>query len=327
MDQENQVTPEVTPVVEPSVEDIAQQNEEAEWNDAAKDLYPDVELEKVDPKEENPDEQAKPEEETKTPEEGREQPEETPEQKAEREAKEAAAEPPRDAASEARESRNSARESIENFEAVKSDVRDQLYPDLPKTMVDADGDPINGPQDVAGKLINPVTEKPFTIEEAGMWYLAQSQAFNQRLAEVEKHVEQVTQVNIDLKDWSDAINAKYSEILQADPKLRNELWNDYEGTLVKDEKTGVITAAPVNLERFYERALSGKLVEQQMAKEKAEAEERAAAEAKKQEEANRKRERKDRDDIYGGSQLDDADDDEKEWGQAAESYYGNSLKR
>jgi len=57
------------------------------------------------------------------------------------------------------------------------------------------------------------------------------------------------------KDQADIIRYEYEELLEANPDLRDELWADYEATLIKDPETGIILRAPISLQKFYTRNL------------------------------------------------------------------------
>lgn len=326
-----EVTPEVTPAAEPTppatpepAAPVVEDQDEKEWDDALQDHYKERDNEPAKPTEEPKKEEAP----------GKEQ-EETDEQRAERARQEAGgdasgteAERAAQAAAAAREARALSRESQQQVEVLKNDIREKLYADIPTRLQDAEGDPINGPEDVMN-LINPATGEAFTAEEAGVWFLNAQRVFNENYQQIQKEIEQIAELNIDIKDWADAINFKYEDVLKANPELRDELWEDYQGTL--EVKNGVIVKAPVNMERFYERALKPYAVQAAADKDKAEADARAAAEAEAKAKANAEKARiearKDRSDIYGSARETEViDDEDKEWGEAAKSYYGERIK-
>lgn len=221
----------------------------------------------------------------------------------------------------------SARDYARQVETVRADVIKQMFADVPETLQDADGDPIKSIEDVM-KLQNPRTNEAFTEEEAGMWLLSAQQKFNQQRSDMEKQATQIAEVQIEIKEQADRINTKYGAYLKANEKLRDDLWTEWQETLIKDEKSGVITKTPMSLERFYERAL-GPIVESAnataAAAEKAEADKKAADElAKKEADEKKKNNRADRSDIYGGgNKLDTRDDDDKEWDEAESAVFGN----
>lgn len=225
-----------------------------------------------------------------------------------------------------RATRQTVREAAKQVEALATDIRAKMFADQPTELKDADGDPIKTIADVM-KLTNPNTigseEYPqgrgFTEEEAGQWLLAAQQQLNQNLAATDKQINQIANVNADMKDQAESINYQYGELLKSMPELRDQIWQQYEKTLVKDPDSDIITAMPVSLEDFYDMALQPyvKLAESLEAQEQAkvEAEKQAAEQAKKAK-------RIDRSEIFGHGDIQDMDDEEKEWSDAATSYYG-----
>lgn len=252
-------------------------------------------------------------------------PNETAEQKADREKKEADALTTSTTTEEpdfsARDSRVAARENAKAVDEMATDVREKMFKDTPKVLQDADGDPITSIADVM-KLQNPNTGEAFTQEEAGIWLLAAQQKFNQNIADMEKRINQIAEVNVDLKDQVEMVTYHYGELLKADEALRDKLWAQYEKTLVKDPDTGIITDMPVSLEDFYETALApyAKLAESM--ENQSEQKEKDAAEAKRLADEAKQRSRQDRSDIYGGgNNVDTMDDDEKEWAAAHKAVF------
>ena len=231
------------------------------------------------------------------------------------------------------DARVAARAAAANVEAVKTDIRTKMFSDTPQVLQDADGDPIKTIEDVT-KLNNPLTGKAFTTDEAAAWLLSAQQQFNQNLASMEKQIDQITEVNLDLKDQADMVTYEYGELLKAMPDLQKELWTEYEKTMVTDTKTGIITKAPVSLTNFYKLALKPYVdlaakLEADNTVATTEAEKVAADKVKSDAEAEKVRKRtarQDRSDIYGGGKVDTMSDEEKEWGAAAEAVFGNQLK-
>lgn len=337
-------TPPVTPPAEPAApaappatEPTADEVEAQEWDDAADEIFPGIKAKREQEEGKKPNEPAKPAEEPKAPEAPKEpdapakpaedgaEPDEADDEENEGE------EPEFDTAR--ADARRAERAERAEFDAVKADVKKQLYPNLPTTLADADGDPINGIEDVM-KLINPRTNEPFTEEEAGMWLLSAQQQFNQRIELVNKEVERIADIYVQLQDETRSITYRYGALLKEMPDLATRLWTRYQNTLVKDEKSGIILSAPVSLEEYYETALEpyAKLGRDAEAQQNAEAEAKAKAEAeaKAQQEAEdkKKRERQDRSDIYGGGSKDDpSDPDDKEWGEAIDTVFGDDLRR
>lgn len=329
------------PVVDEVVEELTPeaQAEEQEWDDAADEIYPG--LKKVS--EEKEDESAKSEEKpeaSKTPEAdpkgekpeaergtGDESKDEGSDDSGKDESKDSDGEGGEEdggADTSAIDARIAAREAAQQVEAVKEDVRKQLYEGIPTEMRDADGDPIRSVADVM-KLIDPRTGSNFTEEAASVWLTAARQQFNEQRAQAEAEVTQVAEVNIALKDEADLVNARYGELLKAMPDVRDKLWAQYQKTLVRG-KNNVIVKTPVSLKDFYTTALEpyAELGRKAEADEdaKATAEAQKAEETKKAEDAKRQRTRQDRSDIYSGGKTGDDDPEDKEWAAAAESLYG-----
>lgn len=275
---------------------------------------------------------------------------ETPEQKAEREKKEAddakkVEDDKKEGEEEAptispqeqaiRETRATQQEMAAEKKSMISDVKEKMFSDIKTEITDADGDPIRTIEDVK-RLLNPNTGKPFTETEAATYLLQAQQKLRKDLDETEKQIEDIAEVNLSIRDQANNTREKYGPLFEAFKKspnsdlntLQQRLWAEYQETLVKDEKTGIITRAPVSLERFYDTSLAGyvKLADQLKADE--EAKEKAAAK-KKEAEKKAKDEAKaknkgDREDIFSAGKTDSMDPDEKEWAQAGKDYYENN---
>jgi hypothetical protein len=321
MDPHAGTDPAETPVVAPDAAALEAQ-ESQEWEQATEELFPGI---KTDKKEPPKDEPTKPTETDKTPPKvetpakadpgGKD--EAKPDGEGDEEVEEETVEPD----TSARDARVAQRQTAQEIQAVKDDVREQMFADTPKVLQDADGDPIKSIEDVQ-KLINPQTGVAFTAEEAGMWLLSAQQQFNQNLANMEKRIDQIAEVNLDLKDQADIIGYNYGELLKEMPELRDELWAEYEKTLIRDPDTHLIIAAPVALESFYRMAL--KPYVDLAAKLEADEVARNTAEPTKAPDpaANRRQSRQDRSDIYGGGKSEITDPEEKEWADAAEAVFG-----
>lgn len=333
----------------PTPEEAAQAAEDDEWANARKDQYGEDPAAKKEPKKNEP---AKPTEDGKTPEADPANPEaKTPDAKSGDGDEAASKVEPKTPEDLAREARTAARQAAEQTTAVIADVRAKMFGNAPSQMVDSDGDPIQTVQDVMN-LVNPVTGKGFTEEEAYPWLLAAQQKFNETKAQTEAQITEIAQTNVAIKQEADYVNAKYGAILKADTALRDKLWAQFDKTLEKDPTTGIITKMPVSLEEFYELALEGRTApasaatppaapgaapapdpakpaapaEPDAAKVAADA---AAEEAKVKAEADKAKQqaRADRSDIYvppADTKVVDKDDDE--WGKAAKEYYGDRLK-
>lgn len=338
--------PPAPPAKPPTAEEAADAANDKEWDDAADELFPGLKGAK---KEGDKNEPAKPKEGTEaegaqgqTPKDQEPNAEQKPgdDTKPEGGGDEAGGDKSDDdalkAEADARAARASTREYQHQLDTVKNDVREQLFKDVPQTLVDGDGDPIRGIEDVM-KLINPQTNEAFTEEQAGMWLLHAQQEFNKGVEQMNKQIDQIAEVNVEIKDQADNIRYKYGELLKTLPDpdkpnqlYRDTLWNDYQDTLVKDPNTNLIVRAPVSLERFYERALRPYLQAAQQPPVPAPAEgtegQPPAADGTQPPAAeppvDRSRNRQDRSDIYGGGNTDTLDEDDKEWADAATVVFG-----
>lgn len=319
-----------------SPEEQAAQTEDAEWDDAYKEAFPGLKSVK---KKEGADESAESKKDDKK----------TPEGKKDSDDKEPNAEPgtgddtktkspagesagieSKDPAAAEREARATARAATQRVEAIKSEVREKMFADVPRTLVDADRDPINSIDDVM-KLVNPRTGDNFTEEEAGMWLLSAQQQFNQKTAEMDRTIENISELNLDIKDQADSVTAKYGDWLKANPEKRDSIWAEFEKTLIKHPESGLIIHAPIGLEWFYDQTLGPSVeAQKEVAKETADqkaAEEEAAAEEQAEAEKKKKQNRADRSDIYGGSNLDTRDAEDKEWDDAAAANWPEHFKK
>lgn len=219
-----------------------------------------------------------------------------------------------------RDMRMLSRESQKELESIKSDIRSKMYADIPQQLLDADGDPINSIEDVM-RLINPQTGEAFTEQEAGMWLLAAQQRLNQSLAEMDKNVEKVAELNASIKDQADYITEKYGSLLESNTELRDKLWLKFEKTLVKDQNTGIITDMPISLQEFYELALEPHVLYHEQQKEIEAKQKEIDENAKKIEEQKQKQNQADRADIYGNANVKD-DPEAESWDKAYKNYYG-----
>lgn len=220
-----------------------------------------------------------------------------------------------------RDQRTIQRELAEDQKSTREDIRKEMFGDVKTQLEDADGDPINTIQDVQ-KLQNPNTGKPFTYEEAALYLLQAQNHLTKTIQDAEAQIEQIADVNLSLKDEADNVSSKYGAMLKAMPRLQKQLWSEYEKTLIKDEKSGIITKAPVSLERFYDVSLAGyiKLAEQMQAT--ADAQEQAGKQvAQAQSTVQRVQTRSDRADIFGGGKTDTTDPEEAEWAKVAKQHY------
>lgn len=209
---------------------------------------------------------------------------------------------------------NAKKAQTDNVQALKKEVAETLYPEgIDRQLRDSDGDPITGIEDLT-KLVNPRTGELFTDEEAGAWLLSAQQKLNKDIETVESFIEQVAEVNANVKSGADRVSAKYGDILASDDKLRERLITAYDKTLVKDPKTGVTISAPVDVMEFFDIALEPRMAA------KIEAEQVAAEAAKAKAVQDAKNGQSDRGDLKPSGKSDNLDPEDKEWAEAIKSY-------
>lgn len=218
-----------------------------------------------------------------------------------------------------REARAIQRELEADNQAMRADVKKELFPDFTEDILDDQGKAMKTPRDVMNH-INPNTGKRFTEEEATAWLFAAQKHKDAERAEMTEKVERVSDVMIRQRDEADVIKGKYGKLLAELPELRKEIWLDYKATLVIDKQTGLIVDAPVSLQKFFERALKP------YADYAAQLQANADATLKKQQQptqtdAERKQQQEDRGDITSGGQGSVQDPEEKGWADAAKQYY------
>lgn len=301
----------------------AEKADQAEWDRATEDLFPALK------KEDKNDEQPKPPENPKAP----EAPSDP--QKGDEPPKPGNEEKPKDGESEESEdepvapadaiARRTARQEQAALDSVKSDIREKMFKDAPTELRAGDGELLDTVDKVM-QYTNPATGEPFTREEATLWLSQSERALEKQTAEMNATVERIADVQLDLKDQADVVNYEYGELLVAMPDLQKKLWGEYEKTLTKDPKSGIITNAPVSLQEFYAAALEpyaqlGRQLEQQES-DKTVADQQASEAAKQQAEQAKQQRRQDRSDIYGSGKTDTQTEDEKEWAAAAEAVFG-----
>jgi len=209
---------------------------------------------------------------------------------------------------------NAKQAKTDTIQAFKKEVTETLYPEgIDRQLRDSDGDPITGIDDLT-KLINPRTGELFTDEEAGSWLLSAQQKLNKDIEQVENFIEQVAEVNANVKTGAERVAEKYGDILRADDKLRVRLIQAYDKTLVKDPKTGVTINNPIDVEEFFDMALEPRMVA------KIEAEQAAAEAAKAKAKEDAKNGQADRSDLKPNGKGDNIDPEDKEWAEAIKSY-------
>lgn len=203
--------------------------------------------------------------------------------------------------------------------AVKSQLRDKvlerLYPEgIDRQLRDADGDPINGIDDLT-KLINPETDDYFTEDEAGSWLLRNQQKLNQDIEKMERQAEAIAEMDINLRTSADRVEQLYGDFFRDNPEVYERITQAYNKTIVRDPQSGLVIDMPVEIEDFYEAALSGYMQAQDVQKQQAAAE----AERKKKQQRSAQQERGDLSRF--GSPTDNMSKDERGWAEAMNSYY------
>lgn len=338
------------PAAEPTPEEAAAQAEDEEWDKATEELFPGIKVAKKEGSKK--DEPAKPEktaEEIAAEEEAakNKKPDESKGDGDDADSKDKkdggdGADPDKtddDGTEEVgtpdtsiRDTRVAAKEFAAQVEVVAADVREKMFKDEPTVLQDASGDPIRSIEDVM-LLVNPRTGEAFTDDEAASWLLSAQQQFNQNLEDTKKRITEIAEVNVDLKDEVESITYRYGELLKSMPEVRDQLWAEFEKTLITDKDSGVVTKMPVSLEKFYSIALApyAKLAEGLENTEDAKKvqEEKDAEDAKKKaDEAEAKKKKlADRGDLYGGGKDDIRDEDDKEWDAAIKNVFPQLNKK
>lgn len=298
-----------TPQTPPTPPAEAEDTDAAEWDEAARELYPNLEKKETETsKEDGQETETTTTTTTAADPADPKKPEEKP----------AEGQPSAPAAPDTAQQREIQRQMAAEFESVKKDVAEALFKDLPLELKDADGDPIKGVEDVM-KLIDPRTKEPFTEEAATAWLSYHQKALEKAIADADAEANRITTVNIGLKDDSDRLQKDFSDVIKAHPEAMKSLWDQYSKTLTVDQKSGVVLKAPVSLYEFVKTGLSPYA---DMAKVAAEAD----AAKKAAEAAANKQNRSSRSDIFGSGKVDNLSDEDKEWAEAAQDYYGSAIK-
>jgi len=300
--QDNIPAPEIAPT-EPQVPVDGQDAESKEWDEVTKEAYPDLSKKDDSAK----DEVDPPVEEKK------DVPAEPPKEEPPAEKEEDAPEEPTTNPAIA-EARATQREIAEEFEAMKRDVAQELFKDLPTELKDADGDPIRGVEDVM-KLVDPRTGVAFTEEAATVYLIQAKENLNRIISEAEKQADHITSINIALKDDSDRLQREFGEILKANPDVFPAVWAQYQKTLKLSPSGKMVVEAPVSLYEFTKTAV---LPYVNVAK----AQQEAAAAKDAAAKAQRSQDRRSRSDIFSNGKIDNLSDDEKEWAEVSKDYFG-----
>lgn len=208
---------------------------------------------------------------------------------------------------------------------LATDVRKEMFSDVPTRLEDADGDPIETIADVM-RLTNPRTGKPFTAEEASQWLMQATRHVEKQQEATQKQVDEIVDVNLRIKQEADSVKSKYGQLLAHMPKLRARVWAQYKATLQTHEGSDIITKAPISMEDFYDTILAPYQRQVEDMKKNAEVDKQKQEEnekRKKEAEEKKKRSQGDREDVFSTrTKIEDiSDPEEKEWAQAAKEYY------
>lgn len=154
------------------------------------------------------------------------------------------------------------------LDTLKDEVLEGLYPEgIDRTLRDADGDPINGLQDLTGfdpqtgkqvgsGLVNPLTGEVFTEDEAGRYIMRGQQQLNEQVQKMEDQAYQMAEVQLNLKESSDRVEKEFGPILDKLPaEMTKRIADAYIATLRKDHKSGLVMEAPLDAYEFYQIAL------------------------------------------------------------------------
>jgi hypothetical protein len=199
---------------------------------------------------------------------------------------------------EEREQRETATNQRQTFAGqVRSDLKEALKLDSTFTTVALDdGTPINSISQLT-QVLNPETDEPYTREEAAQLLLQAQQIVNDNVAANDKRVDELTDINVNLKEESDRVEELYGDILKAFPDVAKDLLSAYQKTLKISADGTYVEEAPVSPLAFYGPALRPfRNATDQVSQQQAEAK---AAEEKAVKEAEAKAEQEDRGDLGG----------------------------
>lgn len=198
---------------------------------------------------------------------------------------------------------------------LKEKVLERLYPEgIDRQLRDADGDPINGIEDLT-KLINPDTDDYFTEDEAGSWLLRNQQKLNQDIEKMERQAESIAEVDLNLRTSAERVEKLYGDFFKENPEVYERITQAYNKTIVRDPNSGLVIDTPVELEDFYETALNGYIQAQDIQKQQ------AAAEATRKQQQQRASQQERGDLSRLGAPTDNMSKEERGWAEAMNSYY------
>lgn len=209
------------------------------------------------------------------------------------------------------------------LEGYKSEVAKSFYPEgIDRQLRDSDGDPITSIDDLT-KLINPKTNDYFTDEEAGSYLLSAQQKLNKDVEEVEKFIEDVADVNLNIEDGAKRVADKYGDVLSKNTELKDRLLQAYNKTLIKDPNTGIAIKAPMEVEEFFDIALEPMINQQSKEVEGAA---KAAKEAEEAAKKSAKSNQSERGDLKPSGQSESLAPEDEEWAEAEKAYQKGEIR-
>lgn len=180
---------------------------------------------------------------------------------------------------------------------VRDDLRESLKPDSTFTDITLDdGTPVTSVTQLT-QIINPETAEPYTREEASTLLLEAKQIVEKNLADYEKQVDELTDLNVDFKEQADEVDRRFGAVLKAFPEEAKEWLAAYQKTFKMSEDGSYVTDVPISPLEFYGPIVKPFLnASAQVAQQEAEIK---AAEEKAVKEAEIKAEQEDRGDLGG----------------------------
>lgn len=160
---------------------------------------------------------------------------------------------------------------------LRNEVRAKLYKgQLDRPILDSANQPINGVNDMIGKLIDPETGEPFERDGAERWWNATKTEQDKLVEGIEQDIDKIAETNQTLFQEYQQLASKYGEFIEANPEISERVLRSWEGTLKRDKATNIVLEAPVSLIGYYDMALAPYV---QMANQQAQAQAEADAKA------------------------------------------------
>ncbi len=138
---------------------------------------------------------------------------------------------------------------------IRAELKEALKLDSTFTTVSLDdGTPINSVSQLT-QVINPETQEPYTREEAAQLLLEAQQIVRDNLADYDRRVDELTDLNLTFKEEADRVDALYGDILEAFPDVAKDLMDAYKKTFQTNEDGTYVTNVPISPLEFYGPAL------------------------------------------------------------------------